>query len=91
VSTLKLKAVASTGAKSKPVREGWGPLRKGVKLKVPKTELGLGLGLGLALTLTLTLTLTLILTLTLTLTPTLTLTLTITKVPKTEFGVHTGG
>jgi len=44
MSTLKLKAVASTGAKSKPVREGWGPLRKGVKLKVPKTEFGVHTG-----------------------------------------------
>ena len=44
MSTLKLKAVASTGAKSKPVREGWGPLRKSVKLKVPKTEFGVHTG-----------------------------------------------
>ena len=34
---MKLKAVAST-VKSKPVKGGWGPLRKGVRLKVPKTE-----------------------------------------------------
>ena len=37
VGALKLKAAAST-EKSKPIKEGWGPLRKGVRLKVPKTE-----------------------------------------------------
>ena len=35
VGVGKVKAVAS-----KPIKEGWGPLRKGVKLEVPATEFG---------------------------------------------------